>query len=137
MSEPLTFIQVQNALSVNLQFIDSAYGPKNESPLTKEEKNQIAGKVFKDLRESFELNGEEFFAELWVVLRPALWCANWFQRWSAGEKKGELLGPWIIWSVMYRKASKLAQQRMKSKPQQIKNEMAEVLSKCGANEKFE
>ena len=147
MAEPLTFAQIMSALNNNPQFHDpNAYGPRNEPPLLPKEKSQICGIITKDMKECLEANGDEFFAEIWRWIKPELGKVNWFQRHWGGKKKDELLGPFIIWRMVYKKASKLTEIIIKEKQPKTIHEaaidatheaMQEALKKSGALDLFE
>lgn len=98
----------------------SGYGPNGEPALTDLERTLIARKINSDLRKSHEANGDEFFSELWVAIKPVLGAQNWFVKAPDGEywlfKDG---GIYILCNSIYRRASKLAQKRLESKPKQI------------------
>jgi hypothetical protein len=150
MPEPLGYGQIWNALNNNKQFYDPCcYGPKGEPALTMEEKRKICGKITKDMKECLEANGPEFFAEIWDWIRKELGRANWFMRGYTGKQKDCLLGPWVIWRVVYKKASKLTEIIMKEKlpktihqaakeaVKEVDEAMKKALDGSGALEMFE
>lgn len=137
MSQPLTFSQVNDVLSCNQQWM-GGYGPKGEPALSKKEKGAICGMVVKKLAACFDINGDAFLAELWPTMKQALATQNWFARYQMDQvrgkrvvaKRGDVIPTYVLINVMYQKASKVAENkiktRMKTNPTSIGQELAHL-----------
>lgn len=79
---------------------------------------QIAGHISNALAESLKLNGPDFFSELMPIVHRAL----------ASQYYGEA-NPFSIWRNVYKKASRLAEQKIKALPKPIHKTMEELLVK--------
>lgn len=130
----LNFNEVMTILNGNPQF-RGVYGPKDESALTQDEKNQICGSITKKLSDCHDKNGDEFYWEVIVSIGRPLATQNWFARWGSDGKKhkqGDLIPPFVLIHNMYAKASRVATNIRKQKPQELKevlnSEFLEVFS---------
>lgn len=131
--EPLGYGQIWNALNNNKQFYDpSCYGPQGEPALTGEEKQLICGVITKAMKQCLETNGPDFFTEIWDWIRKELARVNWFMRGYSVKQKDQLLGPYVVWRVVYKKASKLTEiiikSRMKANPTTIQSAAKEAIA---------
>ncbi len=100
--------------------IREVYDICNLSPYFQEliDKWALAGKMAKDLKKSFEVNGDEFFSELMPIVKRSV----------ASQYYGKA-NPFSIWKNTYKKASRLAEQKIKALPKPIHKTMEELLVK--------
>ena len=79
----------------------------------------LARKIVLEMDTCKLVNGDEFAMAVWAIVAPQLATVNWVKP----------CGVFVIWRVMYRKASAKVQQSLPQQPQEASTLIADMLGK--------